>query len=449
MDVRPMQPILDKIDPSARSAMSIFNTNSDATQKKFSNKRSFNGEDNDAFLEYPRFDPAGRHPFDYKTLRFYQEHDAKTQQLLTNTSDFLRMNLGGEDLVCRRNGRDFQIVLTDLMLPRMIAWYHKVSSHTEGPERLLFTISRHFYHPRLRTEVYKACNACELCQRTKRTMRQYSELTPREATAIPWQEVHIDCIGPWQVKVKGRVVKFVALTAIDPVTNLVDIARLNRKTASECFRAFERCWLSRYPRPFRCLHDGGPEFTGHDFAIQLQNAGIRSKPISAQNPQSNGICERVHQTIGQILRTYVQLHPPQTNDDAVLLVDDAIHQAIFACRCISHSALNNASPGAVVFHRDMFMDLPYTANLLTLQHLRQQKIDLRLVKKNAKRISKDWKIGDNIMLRQTLGSGDKLKNAFKGPFPIIQTHTNGTVTIQMNNGVQDRVSIRRLKPFKG
>ena len=36
----------------------------------------------------------------------------------------------------------------------------------------------------------------------------------------------------------------------------------------------------------------------------LDDYGIKRKPISVRNPQANAICERVHQVIGNIIRTF-------------------------------------------------------------------------------------------------------------------------------------------------
>ena len=76
---------------------------------------------------------------------------------------------------------------------------------------------------------------------------------------------------------------------------------MRRKTAKEAKRALELGWLCRYPRPLRCIHDNGPEFTGHDFQFGLDKAGISSRPVTSLNPQSNGIIEHVHQMMGQVL----------------------------------------------------------------------------------------------------------------------------------------------------
>ena len=165
------------------------------------------------------------------------------------------------------------------------------------------------------------------------------------------------------------------------------------------------------------------------------------------NPQSSGIIKRIHSTIGLIFRTLVHAHPPTSRADAYHLIEDSIAQTILAACSVSHGALNHLSPGAVVFGQDMLLDLPFTANILALQDLRQKQIDKRLLSANRKRIFRDWKVDEQVLVRNAITAADKLKPTYKGPYGIIQVHTNGNVTIQHNNGVQERINIRRLKPF--
>ncbi len=42
----------------------------------------------------------------------------------------------------------------------------------------------------------------------------------------PWEEVAIDLIDPWTIKVNGRQVEFNALTCIDTASNLVELIRM-------------------------------------------------------------------------------------------------------------------------------------------------------------------------------------------------------------------------------
>ena len=77
---------------------------------------------------------------------------------------------------------------------------------------------------------------------------------------------------------------------------------------------FENIWVSRYPRPNKCIHDLGGEFIGSDFQAMLQRVGIDDAPTTSRNPTTNAICERMHQTVASILRTLTHKYPPRNTE---------------------------------------------------------------------------------------------------------------------------------------
>jgi hypothetical protein len=46
----------------------------------------------------------------------------------------------------------------------------------------------------------------------------------------------------------------------------------------------------------------------------LNDHGVKKKPITTRNPQANAIVERLHQTSGNIIRTY-ELHENYLDED--------------------------------------------------------------------------------------------------------------------------------------
>ena len=46
-------------------------------------------------------------------------------------------------------------------------------------------------------------------------------------------------------------------------------------------------------------------------------------------------------------------------------------------------------------------------------------------------------------------ASDKLQPRFKGPYIVSAVHTNGTVTVKLNDVTTERLNIRRVKPYKG
>ena len=144
----------------------------------------------------------------------------------------------------------------------------------------------------------------------------------------------------------------------------------------------------------------------------------------------------------------MNIHRRQIKTDATSLAKRALSTAMHATRCAASQSLNGLSPGTIAFRRDMFVDIPYVADILTISRSRQALIDSRLLKENAKRISHDYRIGEPVMKKSILSLSDKLLPLFTGPYIIEQVHTNGTCTIRLTPNQTERINIRRLKPYR-
>ena len=66
------------------------------------------------------------------------------------------------------------------------------------------------------------------------------------------------------------------ITAIDTVTNLKELVRIDDKTSDNVSRKYAQCWLARYPWPQRCIHDPGGELTGIEFQTLLENVTLKT-----------------------------------------------------------------------------------------------------------------------------------------------------------------------------
>ena len=229
------------------------------------------------------------------------------------------------------------------------------------------------------------------------------------------------------------------------VTNLVELIRIENKSAAHVAAKFNEVWLSRYPRPQRVIHDQGGEFVGWHFQHLLNQHGILDRPITSKNPQANAICERMHQTVGNTLRALQTLNPPAGIHDANHLIDTALANCMYATRTAISGALG-VSPGAMVFHRDMILDIPVVADLNLIQQKRQALVDERLMQANRKRFSYDYHINDEVLKLEHRPS--KLQPRAHGPYRILQVHANGTVTIRLSPTTIERISIRRIKPYR-
>lgn len=398
------------------------------------------------FVNLPRNEVA---PFvlDYKRLQAAQMRDARLKMLREKyPQTFINQMLAQDTTITcyiPKPNEPWKIYLPDELLHETVAWYHYVLGHL-GQSRLFDTISIHLFNSQLRNKVDDFVSRCDECQRKKQLQRGYGELPPREAQVSPWKDICVDLIGPWKLQIGDSEQSFIALSIIDPVTNLAELIRLENKRPDYVALQLNNAWLSRYPRPTNCTYDQGGEFLGYAFQLELAKYGIHKSPANRKTPTANSICERMHQTVGNILRTMSTLNPPTALETGKLMVDTALANCIFALRASCHGGLK-ATPGSLVFNRDMILDIPVVGDWITIQQHRQQLIDKRTIQANQKRFSHIYKPGEEVL--KLIPGPTKLQDRATGPYRIVQVHQNGNLTIQLNNAVQERINIRRVKPY--
>jgi transposase InsO family protein len=400
----------------------------------------------DCFLNLPDLH-AAPFPLDFAHIAQGQQLDQSLlHRRIMHPMQYPNQQFQGIELMSYRPTADaaWKICIPSQQLEELVSWFHQALGHC-GIHRLNDSIGTHFAHPKLRQTVETAVANCHACQLNKLTGPGYGKLPPREATALPFQEVAVDLIGPWRVTVNNETLEFYALTCIDLATNFPEAIRIRSKHVSHVGMHFENIWLSRYPRPMKCIHDQGTEFIGADFQEVLRRAGIQDVPTSVRNPQANAVCERLHQSVGNTLRILLTANPPDNVTNIVEMIDSSLATALHAARSAIHRTLG-VSPGGLVFQRDMFLDIPLLNDFQLIQERWQTVIDDNLRRANTRRRHYDYQPGNECLIIQH--SPNKLESRKYGPFTIEMVHTNGTVTIRRDQHTTERMSIRHIVPYR-
>jgi hypothetical protein len=128
------------------------------------------------------------------------------------------------------------------------------------------------------------------------------------------------------------------------------------------------------------------------------------------------------------------------------LIDSVFATAIHDTRASANRSLMNNTPGSLAFHRDMLLDIPLVADLITIRNSRQTIIDESLRVANLHRLNHDYRAGERVLFK--VYNPSKLEDRWTGPYEIITVHVNGTLTIRLNAHTVERVNIRRLKPYR-
>ena len=223
----------------------------------------------------------------------------------------------------------------------------------------------------------KNCKACQLAKPTKK----YGKLPAKVAESLPWQKVSVDLIGPFTVNSPSGTKQLLALTALDPATNWFEICALPDKNPVTVMTAFHNIWLCRYPRPESVTLDNGGEFK-RTFKEMLDNYGIAIHVTTAYNPQANSMIKRVHATLEHMLRTF-ELDNTTFSEEAPW--DSYLQSCAWALRSTYHTTLQ-ATPGELVYGRDMLQGIAFQANWDLIRTRKQKLINLNNSKENASRL---------------------------------------------------------------
>jgi hypothetical protein len=82
-----------------------------------------------------------------------------------------------------------------------------------------------------------------------------------------------------------------------------------------------------------------------NFEYLCDSYGIKCKPTTIKNPQTNAIIERVHQALGEMLCTAeIDMADSVSPDDVDVFLDNAVWAI-----CSTHHTVLKASPGAAIF----------------------------------------------------------------------------------------------------
>ena len=131
-----------------------------------------------------------------------------------------------------------------------------------------------------------------------------------------------------------------------------------------------------------------------EFAKICQNdSGLKRKPITTRNPQSNAIIERIHQTIRNIIRTFDVSNIVNHNPWSGILA-----ATMFALRKTYHTTLQ-ASLMQLVFGRDAILNIKHVADWEPIWQRKKMQINHTNKQENMRRNNHQYKIGEKILVK--------------------------------------------------
>ena len=234
---------------------------------------------------------------------------------------------------------------------------------------------------------------------------------------------------------------------IDPATGWFEIAEIPNKRADEIANILECVWFTRYPWPTEVRMDRGKEFAAEVAATLKDVYGFARKIITTRNPQSNGIIERIHQVVGDMIRTRdIRSRDDLPESSPWLGVLSAVRDAV---RCIVHTT-TQATPTQLAFGRDALLNISFEADWQCIKARKQHRIIQNNKAENAKRREHTYHPGDEVMIK-TDPSRKLEGERWTGPYTVSVVYDNGTLQLSKaapaGGGAVSQVwNIRQVKP---
>lgn len=204
------------------------------------------------------------------------------------------------------NDRLYQIIVPRRDARIVLEMYHDRSGHF-GVQKTEATIRRRFYWVGMRDDIENWCRECSTCAigRSERH-DQRAPLHPI-VSQRPLEIVAID-----HVKLEpSRSGYTYAMTMIDHYTKFVVAVPVKDLTAKTTANVFWKNFLLPYGCPEKILTDQGSAFESQLFQELCSLHNCQKMRTTAYHPQGNGLCEKMNQTLIEMLRA----EPPAKRTD--------------------------------------------------------------------------------------------------------------------------------------
>jgi transposase InsO family protein len=329
----------------------------------------------------------------------------------------------------------------------IISQYHITLGHLAA-KATLDIIRERYWWPDLKTDVYAYVAQCQECDLIR---RDYSSVkAPLHAispSALPFQRWGIDFIEKLPKSQKGNVH---IVTAIDYFSRYVVAKAVKVKSGKAALNFLYEEIITKFGVPEVIITDRAKAFMEGEFQEYLKKMKIRHTPTSSYHPRSNGMVERMHSTLKNMLRklSSVNIHR----------WDDHLNEALLAMRIRRHSVTQFSpfyllygvhprlpgDPGnPTLFDLSVEDDIEdFTARELhqlgqdryasLIRSQRQAKDMERLYRERNNVIDKRFIIGQYV--KRKVHGGISLNLKWDGPYIITEVLENSLYRLMMVNG---------------
>ncbi|SAM00706.1 hypothetical protein [Absidia glauca] len=302
--------------------------------------------------------------------------------------------------------------------------------------------------PGLLEKVETVVRECDVCQfRARRPRRRVEVARPIKPPREPFTMIGCDAVGPVLESKSGNRYILVAIDYLTRWPMALAVPNINEVTTADFLY---NVVVSNYGVPNYILTDRGSNFTSGYVQNFLQQLGCRHITTTAYRPQTNGLCERMNQTLVQTLAKIINERGTEDR------WDEYVNSALLAIRTMKNISTGYTAgkllfgyemrtPGTWPVPREDFVEgnlVDEVADRVTtiskLAEVYRSEARKKVVEKQQERARRynlsvaprlRYKIGEQVLMKDQ-NPQTKFANRWLGPMVVVRTNENGTYWLE-------------------
>ncbi|KAI7959262.1 hypothetical protein MJO28_003053 [Puccinia striiformis f. sp. tritici] len=382
-----------------------------------------------------------------------------------------------DGLLYFRHTHSSVIVLNDKkhILSILSECHDGITSAHLSEERTLEKVKQTAWWIDWKKQVHQYCSTCDICQKTnKQTGKRYGLLQKISEPKNRWEVINMDFVTG--LPPGGSYSYNSVLVVVDRYSKRARFLPNHKDdTAMEVALLFWNRIMAEVGIPKIIISDRDPKFTSEFWRNLHDMLGTKLAFSTAYHPQTDGLAERMIQTLEDMLRRFCTFGLEFKNQDGYTHDWVSLLPALeIAYNSSKHSSSQEAP---YVLERGWIPRMPRNTlndhlphvhptasdfkKMLDLTNQHAEKCVQESVEYNKTRWDKthrepEFKIGDKVLLStvnfNNLGGNKKLKPAFVGPFVIKALHGKNAVEVILSELLSRKhpvFPVSLVKPYQG
>ncbi|UYV63201.1 hypothetical protein LAZ67_2003420 [Cordylochernes scorpioides] len=384
-------------------------------------------------------DLLSRNPFcGFISARTIKKHQPK----ITDTS--VAVDVNGLHTI-RRKGVN-RIIIPEALQHSLMNQVHSEYNHP-GISQMARLISTQYYWKGMAKSIQKFVNSCHTCQIIKRPKgKPYGTLGQIPPPQQPFDLISIDTIAGFSKYGHSKTYLHVI---VDHLTRYAWAFPSKSTSTLTYIQTLKKVLQQGSPK--RLLSDRAPAFTSEKFRKFLLSRGIQPLLTTSNNPQANGLIERLNATITGKLRLLYLENPKTSWTKLIKQVVQIYNQSPHTVTGFPPIFLMfNSIPPELKTHYNPFPDVQKARQLASSRTQLKHERDKQRYDKGHQ--APHFEIGDLALVKNYKHPDTgKLAPYFTGPFTIIEIISPNVVRINRPNRLlnkeDDTVHVNKLKYY--